>query len=151
VSYELEAGVSLRDEPTAKIFVELNGGDSVASSEVAKAAEAAFAATGVADATEVIWESVRLRAAAATPHPELPSRAAKESTEPKKVTTTRQVWTGAGFEDVATFDIADLAAGDLIAGPAVIDCEFTTIPVSASRSAHVDGAGNVILRTSGSN
>jgi N-methylhydantoinase A/acetophenone carboxylase len=150
IDYELEAGVSLLEQPTAKIFLSLNGGGAVEAGEVAGTARAAFEKAGVADAKDVVWESVRLRASAATPHPELPSRKTKGDPKPREAGETRQVWTGEGYEDVATFDLVDLAGGDVIAGPAVIDAEFTTIPVSSGRDARIDGAGNVILETRGS-
>ncbi len=150
VSHTLEAGVSLKDAPATKIFVDLNGGTAVERDAIAEAGMAAFGERA-ADADDVLWESVRLRSVAPSPHPDLPSPESKRGPTPKEGADKRQMWTGESFEEVPAHDISTLSAGDLIGGPAVIDCEFTTILVGGGRNARVDGAGNVILEAAGSN
>jgi len=67
--------------------------------------------------------------------------------KPKRVEKSRPVWTGSTFEDVSIYAAAQLEPGDLIEGPAIVESEFTTILVTQSRDARIDGARNIILET----
>lgn len=148
VGYEVEGGVSLTERPRAKVFVGIGKGKAVKTDTVAKAAKKAFGASSDTDAGDVTWETVRLRAVAPTPHPDLPDPTFKGKYKAKRAGAKRSVWTGTEFEDVPVHSITKLKAGDSIAGPAIVECEFTTIVVTPGREARVDAAQNVILATS---
>ncbi|MFQ6028703.1 MAG: hydantoinase/oxoprolinase family protein, partial [Dehalococcoidia bacterium] len=75
----------------------------------------------------------------ALPEPE--SRTAA-SAQPKGV---RQVFLG-GWQEVPVFDIADLSAGAEIAGPAILESDFTTVLVEAGDHATLDQYGGVALQ-----
>ncbi|MGI9622426.1 MAG: hydantoinase/oxoprolinase family protein, partial [Acidimicrobiales bacterium] len=149
VQYQVEAGVSPAAAPSSRIFVAVgDASGSVPAAQVAQAAAAGLGDRGTdANGDDMVWESVRLRAVAATPHPELASPAYDGVYSPKAAGETRRVWTGSDFEDVAVHDLGDLATGDSVAGPAIIESEFTSIGVSGAREARIDGAGNVVLVT----
>ncbi|MDB5593586.1 MAG: hypothetical protein JWM36_547, partial [Hyphomicrobiales bacterium] len=60
----------------------------------------------------------------------------------------RAYFTGAnpGFKEAAVYDYTRLKAGNLLAGPAIIETPFTTVIVPESHTAEVDEFLNVILR-----
>ena len=88
-----------------------------------------------------------MKATAPTPHPTLPSPAHAGDYVTKAGANTRPAWTGNNFEDVAVHEAKSLAPGDLVAGPAIIESDFTTIVVTSQRNAQVDGANNIVLVT----
>jgi len=57
---------------------------------------------------------------------------------------TRRVYLGAWYE-VSVYDIASLASGARLDGPAILESEFTTILVETGNSITVDGAGGIEL------
>lgn len=146
VGYEIHAGVSLEDNPQTKAYVALADEASADSKQVMQAAMGMLAASAGAQADEsVVWDSVRMKATAPTPHPELASPEYSGDYSPTAASSYRSVWTGEAFEDVAVYEAGSLAAGDLIVGPAIIESEFTSILVTPERNARVDGARNIVL------
>ena len=141
VSYELHAGVSVAADPQTKAYVTLNGEASHQSEQVLAQAQ------GLLGNSELVWDSVRMKATAPTPHPTLPSPAHAGDYVTKAGANTRPAWTGNNFEDVAVHEAKSLAPGDLVAGPAIIESDFTTIVVTSQRNAQVDGANNIVLVT----
>ncbi len=142
VTYELHAGVSLEDDPQTKAYVDLADDATADSQDVVRRANDAL--NGKA-AGSVMWDSVRMKATAPTPHPQLASPAFEGEYVNKEASASRAVWTGDGFEDVWVHEAANLNPGDRVAGPAIIEAEFTTIVVSPGRDACIDGANNVVL------
>ena len=57
---------------------------------------------------------------------------------------TRRVYLGA-WHEVPVYDIASLASGARLDGPAILESEFTTILVETGNSITVDGAGGIEL------
>ena len=144
ITYEVHAGVSLEDKPQIKAYIPLpESGDIDANQIIQEAIE--FLGHENNSKGSVIWDSVRLKAIAATPHPSL----SKAKHDGKYVTIesarTRPVWTGEKLEEVSIYDSHDLNAGEIVKGPAIIESEFTTILVTDNRDAHVDGARNIII------
>jgi len=146
VSYAIHAGVSLEANPQIKSYVALADTAMANSAKVMAEARSLLQKNGIADAEEpVVWDSVRVKATAPTPHSELVKPEYKGVYRVKTAASTRQAWTGTGFEEVAVHNTDTLATGDQIRGPAIIESEFTTIIVTANRNARIDGANNIVL------
>ena len=146
VGYEIHAGVSLEDDPQTKAYVDLNDVTSAGSSDVVESARDILRSTTRADVNgSVVWDSIRMKATAPTPHPELASPAYAGEYRAKEANASRGVWTGDAFEDVSVHHARGLVPGDLVVGPAIIESEFTTILVTRRRDARIDGASNVVL------
>jgi N-methylhydantoinase A/oxoprolinase/acetone carboxylase beta subunit len=150
VSYKIEAGIGLRDDLTKNVFIEIDDGGMITPSSAIEAAQRVFNSAGIAGdgLGSFVWESVRLTAVAATPHAPLSGGRVETEVDalPKDSSTMRKVWNGTGFTDTRVFEFSTLEPGELIIGPAMIDCEFTTIFVSDVREAWVDSTRNVVMK-----
>jgi len=96
---------------------------------------------------EVISIAVDAIGATAKPKLRRSERSGTDSSQARK--GQRRAWfTGldAGFRDTAIYDYTRLAAGNLIAGPAIIETPFTTIVVPPTHGAEVDDYLNIVLR-----
>jgi N-methylhydantoinase A len=95
---------------------------------------------------EVISIAVDAIGATAKPKLRRSERSGTDSSQARK--GQRRAWfTGldAGFRDTAIYDYTRLAAGNLIAGPAIIETPFTTIVVPLTHRAEVDDYLNIVL------
>ena len=150
VSHKIEAGIGLRDDLTKNVYIEIDDGGMITPSSAIEAAQPVFNSAGIAGdgLGSFMWESVRLTAVAATPHAPLSGGRVETEVDvlPKDSSTTRKVWNGTGFSDTRVFEFSTLEPGELIIGPAMIDCEFTTIFVSDVREAWVDSTRNVVMK-----
>jgi len=144
VTYEIQAGFILEANPQTKAHVALEG--EVSDGVVAEAQEILLT-NGSAAGDSVVWDSVRLKATAPSPHPELASPEFSGDYKPKEAGSSRSVWTGDTFEDIPVHEATGLTAGDLVEGPAIIESDFTTIFVTQKRNARIDGAKNIVLQS----
>ena len=87
---------------------------------------------------------VRLMASAATPQPTFASGRSGRTRWPEPA-GRRSANLGAGFRETAIFHGPQLAPGDHVAAPAVIEETFTTIVVYPGWQALVDDAGDYLL------
>ena len=103
----------------------------------------AAAATGL----ELI--NLRVRSTGQTPKPTLPLVAAGGEDAGQALKGRRRAYVpeSQNFVDLPVYDGHLLVAGNLIAGPALIERTDTTIVVAASFSARVDAHGSVVLAT----
>lgn len=146
VSYAIHAGVSLEANPQIKAYVDLADAASADSTSIMAQARRLLQTNRAADAEEpVVWDSIRVKATAPTPHPELVSPDYQGEYLAKTATSTRRAWTGVDFEEVAVHYTGSLRTGNLVHGPAIIESEFTTIVVTSKRNARIDGANNIVL------
>ena len=148
IEYATHAGVSQEDNPLIKTYIAVEDHAEVEPGMITEQAESLLNQTNDRDSNvSVIWDSIRLKATAETPHPLLANPEYNGAFKPKRVEKSRPVWTGSTFEDVSIYAAAKLEPGDLIEGPAIVESEFTTILVTQSRDARIDGARNIILET----
>ncbi|MDH3643868.1 MAG: hydantoinase/oxoprolinase family protein, partial [Gammaproteobacteria bacterium] len=146
VAFEIQAGVSPENDPQAKAYVPLADEAAAESSHVMGQARDLLGAGGGAGLDgSVVWDTVRMKATAPTPHPALMSPEYDGDYRPRASSSSRPVWTGDAFEDVCVHEASSLSAGDLVSGPAIIESEFTTILVTRLRDARIDGANNVVM------
>ena len=144
VSYEIQAGFTLEADPQTKAHVAL---ESEVTDAVIAEAKSILSSGGSAEGSSVVWDSVRVKATAPSPHPELANPDFSGDYQPKDAGSSRSVWTGDTFEDVPVHEVIALSAGDLVEGPAIIESDFTTIFVTQNRNACIDGAKNIVLRS----
>jgi N-methylhydantoinase A len=144
VDYEIHAGVSLENDPETKAYVPLGDAASADAKRVMEQAKVMLGVGGEAGGA-VIWDSVRMKATAVTPHPVLASPEYTGDYSAKEASASRPVWTGAAFEEVSVYETSTLSTGDLVTGPAIIESAFTTILVTSQREARIDGANNIVL------
>ncbi len=144
VTYEIQAGFTLEADPQTKAHVALEG---EVSDGVMTEAKEILLTNGSGAGSSVVWDSVRLKATAPSPHPELASPEFSGDYQPKEAGPSRSVWTGSAFEDIPVHEAAGLSVGDLVEGPAIIESEFTTIFVTQKRNARIDGAKNIVLQS----
>lgn len=64
-------------------------------------------------------------------------------------TGTRRVYAGGAFREAGIYERLDLAVGEVIAGPAILEQPDTTIFVDPGLSARVDRFGNLIIEAAG--
>ena len=145
VNYETHAGVSLEDNPQTKAYLPLSVDEVAKSDEITARGEEKLSQTGSRDQGRIVWDTIRMKATAPTPHPELTKPNYDGPYNPKSTSSSRSVWTGEIFENVPVYEAGGLTSGDLIVGPAIIESEFTTIFVTHLRDAQVDGANNMVL------
>ena len=78
----------------------------------------------------------------------------REGGTDRAVTGTRRVFfdaehtapsSGGGWVDTPTYDRPDLAPGDVVTGPAIIEEFGSTVPVHPGFAATVDAYGNLLL------
>jgi len=146
ITYEVHAGVTLEADPQIKAYIAVADEAFVNSATVVAEAEKVLTSNGSADSS-IVWDSVRMKATAPTPHPELTQPDYSGDYNSKKAELSRSAWNGSAFEDVPVHEASSLSAGDLIEGPAIIESEFTTIFVTQQRNARIDGANNIVLVT----
>jgi N-methylhydantoinase A len=65
-------------------------------------------------------------------------------------TRTRRANLGRGFEDTRIYRGPDLRTGDTIDGPGIIEESYTTVVVYPGWRAHLDDAGDYVLRVTSS-
>ena len=148
VRYEIHAGVSLENDPQTKAYVSLADESATPTKTVIERAKDILAAShDSATGGSVVWDSIRMKATASTPHPALANPDYDGEYYPKQTSSSRPVWTGDTFEDTSVHEASSLTAGDLVVGPAIIESEFTTTVVTRRRNAKVDGANNIVLAT----
>lgn len=145
VNYETHAGVSLEDNPQTKAYLPLSVDEVAKSDEITARGEEKLSLTDSRDQGRIVWDTIRMKATAPTPHPELTKPNYDGPYNPKSTSSSRSVWTGKIFENVPVYEAGGLTSGDLIVGPAIIESEFTTIFVTNLRDVQVDGANNMVL------
>ena len=69
--------------------------------------------------------------------PELPSEPLAAA-EPPAAKASRQVWWGEGWAATPIFEQSDLRAGNVIAGPAIVESPADTLVVPPGRRARLD-------------
>jgi len=78
--------------------------------------------------------------------PQLPAVAAATTDTPPVQSRRRALLDiTAGWQDVAIYDYADLAAGHRFSGPAIVEAPTTTVVVPEGADASVDRLGNLVL------
>ncbi|MET0865386.1 MAG: hydantoinase/oxoprolinase family protein [Nakamurella sp.] len=89
----------------------------------------------------VEWVNLRVVGIGPIPRPEIAEIAVTSSPPPA---TTRQVYFG-GWLAAAIYDRADLLAGDIVRGPAVVQDFGSTVPIEPGFLATVDRYGNLLI------
>lgn len=97
---------------------------------------------------EVVFVNARAAAVGAVASGAKPAAAAV-GTSDARAKGARQAWFG-GWRETQVFDMASLAPGSVLTGPAIIEAETTTVVVNAGDRASVNGLGwlDITLRTS---
>ena len=144
VTYEIQAGFTLEADPQTKAHVAL---ESEVTDAVIAEAKSILSSGASGEESSVVWDSVRVKATAPSPHPELENPDFSGDYQPKDAGSSRSVWTGDTYEEVPVHEVLALSAGDLVEGPAIIESDFTTIFVTQNRNACIDGAKNIVLRS----
>jgi N-methylhydantoinase A len=105
------------------------------------------AAYGVAPGTQLQLTSLRVRAVRANRGPAMTSADVPASGRAPEPVGTRPAYFAEAHDFVATpvFDWIELAPGDSIAGPAVVQAPDTTVVVPPARVATVDRGRNLVL------
>jgi N-methylhydantoinase A/acetophenone carboxylase len=103
---------------------------------------AKFGATGTISISAIVLN-------ARVPMPHLtPKTFALAGTDPgKSMKTSRPVfWSPAsGYQDTPVYELALLAPGNVVSGPAIVEAKDTTYVVAAGMSLHIDAYSNVIM------
>lgn len=96
---------------------------------------------------QVEWVNLRVTGIGPIQRPRLATLAAGDGNASRAVTGRRPVIFGraAGPVDTTIYWRPELAAGDEVAGPAIIEEYGATIPVHPGFTAHVDGFGNLLV------
>jgi len=68
--------------------------------------------------------------------PALPQLPERDGEPPAK--GSRQVWWSDGFRETTLYELADVAAGQRIAGPAIVESPATTFAIPPAREARLD-------------
>jgi N-methylhydantoinase A len=89
----------------------------------------------------VEWVNLRVAGIGPIPRPVIAEIAASEATPPAG---SRQVYFG-GWLAAAIYDRADLLAGDIVRGPAVVQEFGSTVPIEPGFLATVDQFGNLLI------
>jgi N-methylhydantoinase A len=114
--------------------------------KVAQRAHAALAVLGVADAEPLAVTTVSLTCSAPVPHYRIPSSELGSSSPDQARKSSRSVILGrSGPTEVPVFDIALMAAGNVVVGPAVIESADTTALVPGGWRLAVDVYRNAML------
>ncbi len=148
ISYLLEAGVSLKQDLRKRVFVQFKAGsDSVQGVEIGEPACRELETGGlVATPDDLVWDTVRLRATARVFHPPLPRPEYSEvQSRVPEASGKREILVDGGFKEVSVYSATELSPGDLVAGPAVIESEYSTLVITHKRRAMVDTANNTVL------
>jgi N-methylhydantoinase A len=133
--------------------------DATATEEVAQAFHAAHRqlygydfATDPRQAVE--WVNLRVSGIGPIRRPEIVELAPGTGGAERAVTGSRRVFfdaehtapsSGGGWVDTPTYNRPDLAAGDVVPGPAIIEEFGSTVPVHPGFLATVDAFGNLLL------
>jgi N-methylhydantoinase A len=88
---------------------------------------------------EVVFVNARVAAVGAVSSVAKQAAPATRTASPKAM-GTRRVWFG-GWRETEVYDIADLAPGASLAGPAILEAETTTVVVNAGDRVVVNGLG----------
>ena len=101
------------------------------------------------DRQQVEWVNLRVTGIGPIQRPALPELPAGDGDPRRARTGTRPVCFGRGeeFTEAAIYWRPDLRAGDVLAGPAVIEEYGATVPLHPGFGATVDGRGNLRLRS----
>ncbi|MHB1431213.1 MAG: hydantoinase/oxoprolinase family protein [Streptosporangiaceae bacterium] len=101
------------------------------------------------DRQQVEWVNLRVTGVGPIQRPALPEMPAGDGDPGRACTGTRPVCFGRGEDlvDAAIYWRPDLRAGDVLAGPAVIEEYGATVPLHPGFTATVDGRGNLRLRS----
>src|SRR3954451_2077575 len=123
--------------------------DAAAAEEVAQAFHAAHRQLYGYDFADdprqaVEWVNLRVSGIGPIRRPDMVELATKEGGTDRAVTGSRRVFF-ADWIDTPTYDRPDLAAGDVIPGPAIIEEFGSTVPVHPGFAATVDAYGNLLL------
>jgi N-methylhydantoinase A len=100
----------------------------------------------------VEWVNLRVSGVGPIARPELPSRALGDEQVERARTGVRPVFFGTddGWLDTPVYWRPDLAPGDTLHGPAVVEEFGSTVPLHPGFVARVDERGNVLVRREGS-
>jgi N-methylhydantoinase A len=97
------------------------------------------------DAQRVEWVNLRVSGIGPIQRPELRELAPRDGLLPQPGQRPVCFDAGGTYLDTAIHSRADLAAGDVIAGPAIIEEFGSTVPVHPGFTARVDRFGNLLL------
>jgi len=148
VSYLLEAGVSLKKDSRKRVFVDAKvGDDGVQGIVVGELACRELAERGLEVAiSDLVWDTVRLRATAQVFHPTLPRPEYSETQSGiRKASGKREVLVDGGLKAVPVYSATELSPGDILVGPAVIEAEYTTVIITHNRRAVIGTGHNMVL------
>jgi N-methylhydantoinase A len=109
--------------------------------------ERAYGYAAPEDAVELV--NVRLAAIGMTPRPRRAPLPEGSSDPASAVTGTREIWFGeaGGWRKTAVLDRTKLLAGNVVAGPAIVEGHDASTLVHPGWSASVDRHGNLVLQT----
>ncbi|TAM91053.1 MAG: hydantoinase/oxoprolinase family protein [Jatrophihabitans sp.] len=99
-------------------------------------------------AQHVEWVNLRVSGIGPITRPHLRERAARDGSVERARTGTRAVCFTGEYADAAIFARADLAPGDVILGPAVIEEYGSTVPIHPGFAARADRFGNLVVEVS---
>lgn len=94
----------------------------------------------------VEWVNLRVTGIGPIERPELRERAPRPDGGPAPRSGGRRVVFDRAYDDVPVHRRTDLAAGDVVTGPAVVEEFGSTVPVHPGFTATVDRFGNLVLR-----
>jgi N-methylhydantoinase A len=99
------------------------------------------------DEQQVEWVNLRVSGIGPIRRPELPEAAAREGGMERAHSGTREVCFAAaeGYLSTPVFWRPDLAPGDVVAGPAIIEEFGSTVPLHPGFSARIDEFANIII------
>lgn len=100
---------------------------------------------------QVEWVNLRVSGIGPIQRPRIRERALESSAAPPRPRTTRPVCFAPreGFVETAVFDRPDLAPGQEIAGPAIVEEFGSTIPIHPGFVARIDAYDNVVVTREG--
>ncbi|MDP9460601.1 MAG: hydantoinase/oxoprolinase family protein, partial [Actinomycetota bacterium] len=92
----------------------------------------------------VEWVNLRVSGIGPIRRPELVELERRDGGTDRAVTGSRRVFFD-GWMDTPTYDRLDLAPGDVVTGPAIIEEFGSTVPVHPGFAGTVDAYGNLLL------